>query len=219
MTTPQQPPPQQPQPAGDLTADTAAALIAAGTLTEAVGILAPVYLRMKISQAALSAALGVTMAMPPGQTGFHGPAGALAARTNLARRAAFVMSAARRMQTAIEQARAQHSPGVITDALRAERRYYGQHLVAAWGREKAAAAIDSASMIHGRLLGWYTVHTPTTTPECAAADRHNFYADTPPPIGWPGMAHPGCRCYPGAPFPGAALVGAPKVQPRARAYA
>ena len=110
-------------------------------------------------------------------------------------------------------------PGLVLGQLRAERRYYGQHLVTSWAREHAAAAIDSQSMLHGRLLGWNTVHTKGTTPECAAADRHNFYADTQPPIGWPGMAHPGCRCYPGAPFPGAALVGSPRVPARTRVYA
>lgn len=190
-------------------------LATAGTLSEALPILAPLYLRMKISHAALQSVLGVVYGMPPGQTGFHGAAGQYASRVNTARRAAFVMAAARRMQDAIGRARSLHQPGLITDQLRAERRYYGQHLVTSWGREQAAAKIDSMSMIHGRLLGWYTVHTPTTTPECAAADRHNFLVDTQPPIGWPGMAHPGCRCYPGAPIPGAALVGSP-VRPAMR---
>jgi hypothetical protein len=129
------------------------------------------------------------------------------------------MAAARRMQDAAGRARSMHQPSLVLDQLRAERRYYGQHLVTSWAREQAAARIDSQSMLHGRLLGWNTVHTPATTPECAAADRHNFYADTQPPIGWPGMAHPGCRCFPGAPFPGAAMVGSPRVPARARVYA
>jgi hypothetical protein len=158
------------------------------------------------------------MSLPPEQTGFYGAATAHAVRMNTMRRAAFLLASARRMQQAFSRARSEHSYGLITDQLQAERRYYGQHLVTSWARNKAAAAIDSQAMVHGQLLGWYTVHTPTTTPECAAADRHNFRADREPPIGWPGMAHPGCRCYPGAPIPGAPLVGAPRRAPQ-RIYA
>ena len=121
--------------------------------------------------------LGIAYSMPPARTGFYGAAGAYASRVNTARRASFVMAAARRMQDAIGRARSTHQPGLIADPLRAERRYYGQHLVTSWAREQAAARIDSTGMLYGPLLGWYTVHTPTTTPECAAADRHNFYAD------------------------------------------
>lgn len=215
MTTPQQPPPQ----AGGLAASTAQVLLSADTVSAALAALGSGYAAIGVSVPALQAVLGVVMAMPPGRSGFFGPATAQMSRTNLARRAAFVVSAARRMQTAIGQARSRHSPSIVLDALAAERRYYGQHLAASWARENAAAKIDSQAMLHGRLLGWNTVHTKTTTPECAAADRHNFYADTQPPIGWPGLAHPGCRCYPGAPFPGAALVGSPRVKPRTAVYA
>lgn len=204
MTTPQQPPPQS-----DPAADTAAALAVASTLQAAVEMLAPVYLRIKISRIALQSSLGVAMAMPPEVTGFHGAATAHAVRMNLARRAAFVLASSRRMQTAIEQARSAHDPALFLDALAAERRYYGQHLAASWQRNRAASAIDSQAMMHGRLLGWYTMHTATTTPECLQADHHNFWADREPSIGWPGMAHPGCRCYPGPPIPGAPLVGTP----------
>jgi hypothetical protein len=186
-----------------------------------MSVLAAPYLLLGIGGTALQAALSVVMGMPPGQTGFFGPAGTYAARVNLMRRAAFMLSCAKRMQTAVVRASSLRDPRIVLDQIAAERRYYGQHLVATWAREQAAAKVDSASLLHGRLLGWNTVITKTTTPECLAADRHNFYADTPPPIGWPGLAHPGCRCYPGAPFPGAPLVGAPRarVQQRAHAYA
>lgn len=199
-----------PQPTQQQVAMQVATVLAvAGTAASAASVLAPWFAGMSIRHRELEAVLALVMAQPPEATGFYGHVTAQAAQLNHMRRAQFVIAAARRVHQALIEARSADRPlgQALADALAAERRYYGQHLVAMWARNKAAAAIDSAAMLHGRLLGWNTVLTPTTTPECLAANRHNFLADQMPPIGWPGLAHPGCRCYPGPPFPGAPMVG------------
>lgn len=203
------PPPQQPPPSSQLTTQTAAVLVSAGTAAEAASILGPAFAALHIKARVLEAVLALVMAHPPEAAGFFGHVTAQTAKLNHIRRAQFVITATRRVSQALVEARSADQPlgSALDAAISAERRYYAQHLMAMWARNRAAAAIDSASMLHGRLLGWNTVLTPTTTAECLAANRHNFLADQMPPIGWPGLAHPGCRCYPGPPFPGAALVG------------
>jgi hypothetical protein len=106
--------------------------------------------------------------------------------------------------------------GYWTLGLQREQRFYGQQLVAGWNREKAGAAVDSASMEHGRLLGWHTVIDQRTSPECLAAAGHNFHADQMPAIGYPGMVHPNCRCFPGRPYPSGKLMGTQPSRKRVR---
>lgn len=219
MTTP---PPQQ--PTQQQATQVAAVLTAASSAATAASILGPALAGMRIRTRVLEAVLALVMAQPPEATGFYGTVTRQAAQLNQMRRAQFVLAAARRVTSALAEAHSRNQPAgqALADAISAERRYYAQHLMAMWARNKAAAAIDSAAMLHGRLLGWNTVITPTTTAECLAADRHNFLADQMPPIGWPGLAHPGCRCYPGAPFPGAPMVGSNRPVPsrvRVPAYA
>jgi hypothetical protein len=207
VTTPQQPPPQQ-QGNQQLALAAAGVLATAVTVAGALSLLAPVFLKQKITRAALEAALEVVMHYPPDAAGFYGPAGAQTARLNLIRRAQFLVSAAIRLTAEYARLRS----GEITKedmaaALVREVRYYGQHQEAIWARQRAAAQADSASMDYGALLGWYTVHDSRTSAECRAADRHNFYVDRMPSIGFPGGVHIHCRCMPGPPFPGAPLVG------------
>lgn len=184
-------------------------LATVGTVATALTILGPAFAGIGIKHRELEMVLAIVMNHPPEAAGFYGHVTSQAARLNLMRRTQFLIASARRVSQAMVEARSADRPlgQALADAASAERRYYGQHLVAMWGRNQAAARIDSASMMYGRLIGWNTVITPTTTAECLAADRHNFLADQMPPIGWPGMAHPGCRCWPGAPFPGAPMVG------------
>jgi uncharacterized protein with gpF-like domain len=68
--------------------------------------------------------------------------------------------------------------------------------------------VDTAVMQVGLLLGWNTVIDSHTSPECLAANGHNFRADHMPKIGYPGAVHPHCRCYAGPPRPGANLLAA-----------
>ncbi len=222
MTAPSQPPPAQPPQLNTQALAVAAAITTATSAAGAAAILAPMFAGEKITRGMLEGALGVVMGMPPEQSGFYGPATRYVTSLNLMRRAQFAVASARRLRDAVISGRS-HGIGAaraLATQLAAERRYFGQHRTAIWAREQAAARIDSASMAYGLLLGWNTVLTPSTTAECKAADRHNFWADRMPVIGWPGMAHPGCRCFPGPHVPGAPMVGSrPRVPAKAAAYA
>jgi hypothetical protein len=179
-----------------------AALSAAGA--GALGLL----LKSKAERLAWRAALGIVMSHPPGADGFHGAAGANMARTNLMRRAQFTVSAAQRLSKDVSRAISALQPVVaaLDRGVTRERRFYGQHLLAIWQRQKAGAQADSAAMDHGRMLGWHTELDGKTSAECKAANGKNFYADRVPVIGYPGAVHPHCRCRPGAPFPDGAIL-------------
>ena len=203
----QTPPPDAAQDAA-LAVAVANALLTAATVAVAVGSLSLLLKGARMRARSMEASLTVVMGHPPGQDGFYGPAGQAMARLNLLRRAQFTVMAARRIDAAVTQA---HSRGesmtrALADAVRLERRYYAQHLIAIWGRQKAGAQVDSAAMTYGRLLGWHTVRDKKTSPECLAADGKNFYADHMPVIGYPGTVHPHCRCLPGTPFPRGAIL-------------
>jgi hypothetical protein len=123
-----------------------------------------------------------------------GPAGRFIRRTSVARRAAYILAAARRM-------------AVAEPDLEAERRYLAQHLSAERGRDEAAARVDQASSLYGPIVGWVSRKDDRVTPECAAAAGWNFRAAKPPVIGYPGTLHGStCRCVAGPPFPGGRLL-------------
>jgi len=213
-------PPQQPSQAqtdASLAIAAAAVLATAITVPIAVTALAGLFTAHKIHQAALRAALSVVMGHPPDRAGFHGPATAQAARLNLIRRAQFLVNSSRRFNEVLARiAAGAADPRELLDLMERERRYYGQHLEAGWNRMNAAAQADSAALDYGALLGWYTVHDARTSPECRAADKHNFRVDAMPSIGFPGGVHTHCRCMPGPPFPGASVLGPATVMGRGK---
>jgi hypothetical protein len=211
MTTPQQPPQQD--PAADIAVAAAVAeigtvLLTAVTVAAAAGALARMTQGMGIARQAMFSALGITMGHPPGQTGFYGPATMATERSNLQRRAMFVLAAARRITAdlAAAHSRGQGMAAALAAAVTRERRFYAQHLIATWQRSQAGAQVDGEAMTRGLLLGWHTKHDSKTSAECRQADGRNFYADHMPLIGYPGAVHPHCRCRAGAPFPGARLL-------------
>jgi hypothetical protein len=220
MTAPavQAPPAQAqapPQPQGDdhLIALIVAALAAYATAGALAGALRAPLRAAGISGQALSAAAALTASRPPQPLKGTGPAQRQTARANLIRRAAFLLSAARRVQQALSSARSQGQPAgaAVAAALSLERRYLAQHLAATAGRARAAAAVDKMAAAHGSLLGWQAVKDARCTPGCAAANGKNFRADRPPVVeGWPaypGMVHGAtCRCTPVAPFKGAPVM-------------
>jgi len=124
MTTPAPPPPQQQVPPGQqpyppqpLTPALEAMLVTviAGQLLTAVSvaaamaaILAQVKLKLELQQA-LAGSLGIVMSSPPPVTGVVGAASAQTSRQNLARRAQFVLSSARRLMSDIADWRARHA--------------------------------------------------------------------------------------------------------------
>ena len=194
-----------------LTAVTAAAVIAALKLRFKPGRFAALF------WLALYRVLSMVMANPPAVSGTVGPASQRAGSLNLAARAQFALSSAERITQAMITARAQgldmHTASAA--AMERERRYFQQHLDATRERGINAMRIDMQVLEHGLLLGWYSRRDDRVTPECARANGRNFYADDPPYIGLPGIGpHVGCRCRPGAPWPGGKLL--PGSQPRYR---
>lgn len=210
MTTPAQQAPAAAAAATDaaLAAEAAVVLLDAITVAGVILRLQAVFLRAGVPRPALAVAVDVVMGMPPEASGMTGPATQQMIRMNLVRRAQFLVSSARRVTSDLRAGRSQGQSlrSILDEAAARERRYYGQHLDAIWNRMDAAAKTDSASMLYGRLLGWNTVLDSVTSPECRAANRHNFLADQMPLIGYPGMVHPHCRCWPGRPYPGASML-------------
>lgn len=221
MTTPapplqQQVPPAQQPPQGldDPALAIAVAAILAGAAGPAVSVaavIAALKVRFAMSAAAwsaLGAVLGDVMQHPPAVTGVIGAASAQTSRMNAARRAQYVLAAAKRVTVAARDARAKGEPvtKAIADQLATERRFYGQHTQAMWNRAKAAGQTDMAAAEHGPLLGWNSVLDSRTSPECRNADGRNYYATAMPDIGFPGSVHPSCRCFPSAPHPGGKLL-------------
>lgn len=203
-----QPPPQQaqqqPPPPSD---DHLIALIVAalGAYMLAGGLVRALRAPFKaagISGAALAAVAALVASWPHDVLEGTGAAQRWAIRQNVLRRASFFLNAARRVQAAIAAARSQNQPVMqaIRDAITAEQRFMTAHLAASQQRVSASSAVDGMAATYGNLLGWNAVIDPRCTPECKAANHHNFYADRPPAIGYPGTTHPNCRCFPSKPF-------------------
>jgi hypothetical protein len=230
MTTPQAPPqvpPGQqppPPPQEDDGLDDAALAVALSLLllsaVSVAGIIAALKARFALSRFAWQALGGVlddVMQDPPAVTGVIGSASSQVQRMNAARRAQFVLAASRRTVTAMQDARAKGEPvmAALKDQLATEHRFYAQHKKAMWDRAAAAGRIDMEAAVHGPLLGWYARRDKRTTPECRAADRHNFYVNDPPAIGLPGVGpHAGCRCESGPPWPGGELLPSARMRGR-----
>jgi hypothetical protein len=129
-------------------------------------------------------------------------------KMNTMRRAAYIPTAVQRVTTALEsdRARGYTNAAAVKRANAAEDRWFAQHVRADYQRMAAANRIDGLQMQHGNVLGWHAVKDKKTTASCLAADGNNFSAITPPQIGWPGVVHMNCRCYPGEPFKNAEML-------------
>jgi hypothetical protein len=240
VTTTQPASRQQPQQSGQSRQAAEAALIAAiiaaflafHTAKSLLARLRAPFRRIGVSGKAAQAAIAVVLSMPQVPMEGTGPASRWAVRTNELRRAQFTVAASRRIQQAIDQARAQGEPlgPAIGDAARAEQRYFAQHVQADAGRIRATSAVDGAADAYGDeptqqraraglknpppdgvvLLGWHAVKDRNVTPGCLRADGCNFRADKPPVIeghpSFPGTVHARCRCFPVRPFPGAPVL-------------
>jgi hypothetical protein len=208
VSTPQQPPPPDTAQDAANAAIIASALVTALTPVAALGLITARMKLTGITRPAMLGALEVVMAMPPEQTGMVGSASINASRTNTLRRAQFALNSARRLTSDIIEARSHGVPVIqaLTAGITRERRYFGQHRDAIWQRAQAAAQVDMAAWSYGDLLGWNTVLDSHTSADCRAADGRNFYASTPPLIGYPGSVHPHCRCYPGPAHVGARML-------------
>jgi hypothetical protein len=191
-----------------LAAQLATALIQAVNAEEVMARTLRYSRAARISPAAMVTALQLVMSMPQEVTGASGPASLAVIRENHLRRAQFAIASGRRMTSAVLSARSlgETARSALSSSVPQERRYFGQHIEAAWNRARAAAQVDQAYQVYGGLLGWYSVRDRATSAECRAADHGNFSVDRQPAIGWPGSVHPHCRCYPGAPVPGGRML-------------
>lgn len=196
------PPPKRPEAQGQDDANTAAlgalVLILLSDLTpeDAADRALPTLIALGRSEESVRAAfdLLVPNVHPPALIP-AGPASGHVARTEAAFQAAYISEASKRL--------------TLNGNIDAERRYLAQHLDAARRRREAAETVDRVASRFGPVLGWYAVNDRRTTAFCKAASGHNFHAARPPRIGYPGSLHGGaCRCVPGPPHPGAALVDA-----------
>jgi len=184
-----------------------ASILGSGLTAAAIsGLLLSALLRFGISRDAADIAVrlaGRRPGWPQGvQVGRPGVATRDESAAALLYRAAYILAAAERLMASMASTRS-HNGGRIDglrDALTLERRYWHQHLGALARRAKAAAEVDQAAAAWGVLLGWYLGQAENHTPECIAANGHNFRADHRPAIGWPGTVHNGCSCYAGPPF-------------------
>ena len=204
------PPPQQQALAG---ATIATVLVTATSVAEAAEALQGAQALAGLAPAAVRGALAVVMSLPPDRLGAIGPATLAMIRLNTARRGQFAAMAAKRLTSDFVDARSYglNPLAALHDGIERERRYFGQHIEAMYQRAQAGARVDGAAAAYGPLLGWYTVRDHRTSAECKEADGKNFWAATPPAIGYPGGVHPHCRCFPGRPHEGARLVPGPRV--------
>jgi hypothetical protein len=219
VTTPVAPDPQQQQQSN--TAEDAAAVAAIAALLAMVpfppvGRLVTLLTQHRVTRPAARAAVTLVTSAGENRVLPLGPAGRGMQRTNLLRRAQFLLAAAKRLTRALGT---NPPKDAVMAALRRERQYWRQHLHAGDRRTQAAALVDSmADTASGqvtdpreparprRVLGWRAVLDERTTPDCRAAHRKNFYADQEPRIGWPGAVHVQCRCVPVPPWPTRQLV-------------
>ena len=214
---------QQPPPQNQLATDTEIISIIAVVMVSAISAEAAfqaaktVIMMQRLNRdfewAALRGALDAVMGHPHDRQEGIGAAQSIVARLNALRRAQFVLAAAKRITRELMQARAHGIPlsQALATAVQNERRYYGQHLQAIIQRMQAATLADSTADRYGPLLGWYAVHDKHTSAECRAADGKNFYVWSMPVIGYPGGVHPHCRCFPGRPHAGAAILPSAKM--------
>lgn len=115
-------------------------------------------------------------------------------------RAAYVLNAAKRVDTELIRYSRTDPRQRIARVAAIERRFLAQHLQAIERRRQVAAAADRAARSYGARLGWHAVLDERTSIECRAAHGSNFEVGSRPLIGYPGAVHPHCRCRPGPPF-------------------
>lgn len=123
-------------------------------------------------------------------------------------RAAYFIAAAKRMQATLDDNTALPVDQASKMAIQKEERFRAMHEASRRLRMRAAVQVAQVAYeVGGMLLGWMAHPDDKTTPECRAADGHNFRIDQRPLIGWPGQPHGGtCRCVPVPPYAGVPMV-------------
>lgn len=114
--------------------------------------------------------------------------------------ATHVYRSIRRMTSRLDD----HLP--VPQVLSQERRYWEQYVHARNNRHQVAAVVEEQVHRHGLTLGWHATLDALTSDDCRVAHGCNFDATKIPLVGWPGAAHPTCRCRPGKPWPRGAML-------------
>lgn len=195
-----QPPPQD----DPTTARIVDVLLAAATIEAAVVGIAVILRPVKIGRAAILAALRLSSGgtnHQPRPRGY-GPVARDQALQEAYLRAAYVARAAWRIQADL------NAGLTLAEARKREQRYQKAHEKARRARQEAAKRVVEQAKDYGPVLGWYLNPALANEAECIAANGNNFRVGTPPVIGYPGMVHPGCGCYPGPPWLGGGWVDA-----------
>lgn len=170
-----------------------AAVLAAITAALATGATAAVIARLVSAGASADAARATveTFRDPqPTSGGLRTRNGAgWARRTNLLRRGAYLLTAARRITAAVR------SGTSLPDAIATEHRNYRAHQLAAASRSASGALADQVAQgSSSSRLRWRAVLDERTDAKCRAMDGKTFDLRDPPKIGLPGGVHPRCRC-------------------------
>jgi hypothetical protein len=195
-----QPPPQD----DPTTARIVDVLLAAATIEAAAAGIAVILRPVRIGLDAIVAALRLSDAgtnHQPRPRGY-GQVARDQALQEAYLRAAYVARAAWRIQSDLNAGR------TLAEARQRERRYQQAHEKARRARQEAAKRVLEQARAYGPVLGWYLNPMLSNEAECIAANGNNFRVATPPAIGYPGMVHPGCGCYPGPPWLGGGWVDA-----------
>lgn len=111
---------------------------------------------------------------------------------NIHRRAAYIVNAVRRMNTALTT----HQAPTIRATWNQELNHLAAHLQANHKRNESAINLARRwkHAGHPDLMGWQALLDGNTSPECAEASGRNFDPTVVPTIGYPGSVHPHCRC-------------------------
>ena len=204
---PSYPPPQEEPQYEDLTTEAAiiAAIAAYLAVRSAVGFvtlpaeIVTAMTRLGISTAAISTATNLALNSPlPKVRG--GPAARATAETELERRAAYIVNAAKRIEQSMDESVPTPEAGVegakLFDALDREQTYHESHLNAQKKRMTAARQTDKVvnrAPVNTKLR-WHAIKDEKTDPECLELDGRIFTVNEPPNGVYPGQVHPHCRC-------------------------
>lgn len=196
MTQPTTTPPPSPPP-GDTTDDAvitalAAAIIAAWALTKIHELLQKLH---GVDTDTVDYVLGHSIFVSLIKMDTYVPADPILAAQrhhNIHRRAAYIVNAIHRMNTALTT----HQPATIRAAWTQELDHLASHLQANHKRNEAAIDVSRRwkHAGHPNLMGWLAILDDRTGAECREANGRNFDPTQVPAIGYPGSVHPACRC-------------------------
>lgn len=190
-------------------ADVLAAPVAANRRADmARRALAPLRISPKATRAALRMLDQSATRIPSHGAG---PAGRRTASQAPLFRGWYLLNAARRIQQGLSEGKQ------AEDIVRRERTYLQAHHRAQVRRSQAAAMADTAATASkintGRTVAvWRAVNDSRTTPDCRRMNGKTFDPRTGTSIGWPGSAHPWCRCWSEPVKPGRRYKPVPEIR-------